>query len=94
MFSFYKSVYLQTCKDCPYFYGLTGKISDLLHLIKTQVICFSKLEVHCALLLKILVKNSKVIKFVFNLLASTANYLRGAGEQAHTLGDLGSTAKK
>ena len=25
---------------------------------------------------------------------SIANYFRGAGEQAHTLGDLGSTAKK
>ena len=24
----------------------------------------------------------------------TANYFRGAGEQAHTFGDLGSTAKK
>ena len=27
-------------------------------------------------------------------LGSTANYFRGAGEQAHTFGDLGSTAKK
>ena len=25
---------------------------------------------------------------------STSNYFRGAGEQAHTYGDLGSTAKK
>ena len=27
-------------------------------------------------------------------LGSFDNYFRGAGEQAHTLGDLGSTAKK
>ena len=34
--------------------------------------------------------------FIFRELGSTANYLRGAGEQAHTctFGDLGSTAKK
>ena len=32
--------------------------------------------------------------FIFRELGSTANYFRGAGEQAHTLGDLGSTAKK
>ena len=31
--------------------------------------------------------------FIFRELGSTANYFRGAGEQAHTLGDLGSTAK-
>ena len=30
--------------------------------------------------------------FIFRELGSTANYLRGAGEQAHTFGDLGSTA--
>ena len=32
--------------------------------------------------------------FIFRELGSTANYFRGAGEQAHTFGDLGSTAKK
>ena len=32
--------------------------------------------------------------FIFRELGSTANYLRGAGEQAYTFGDLGSTAKK
>ena len=32
--------------------------------------------------------------FIFRELGSTANYFRLAGEQAHTLGDLGSTAKK
>ena len=32
--------------------------------------------------------------FIFRELWSTANYFRGAGEQAHTFGDLGSTAKK
>ena len=32
--------------------------------------------------------------FIFRELGSTANYFRGAGEQAHILGDLGSTAKK
>ena len=32
--------------------------------------------------------------FLFSELGSTANYFRGAGEQTHTLGDLGSTAKK
>ena len=32
--------------------------------------------------------------FIFKELGSTANYFRGAGEQAHTFGDLGSTAKK
>ena len=31
--------------------------------------------------------------FIFRELGSTANYFRGAGEQAHTFGDLGSTAK-
>ena len=31
--------------------------------------------------------------FIFRELWSTANYFRGAGEHAHTLGDLGSTAK-
>ena len=30
--------------------------------------------------------------FIFRELGSTATYLRGAGEQAHTFGDLGSTA--
>ena len=30
---------------------------------------------------------------VFRELGSTANYFRGAGEQAHTFEDLGSTAK-
>ena len=30
---------------------------------------------------------------IFKEQRSTANYLRGAGEQAHTFGDLGSTAK-
>ena len=33
-------------------------------------------------------------QFIFRELGSTANYFRGAGEQAHTFGDLGSTAKK
>ena len=32
--------------------------------------------------------------FIFRELGSTASYFRGAGEQAHTFGDLGSTAKK
>ena len=32
--------------------------------------------------------------FIFRELGSTANYSRGAGEQAHTFGDFGSTAKK
>ena len=32
--------------------------------------------------------------FIFRELGSSANYFRRAGEQAHTLGDLGSTAKK
>ena len=32
--------------------------------------------------------------FIFRELGSRANYFRGAGEQAHTFGDLGSTAKK
>ena len=32
--------------------------------------------------------------FIFRELGSTANYFRGAGEQAHTFGDLGRTAKK
>ena len=32
--------------------------------------------------------------FIFRELGSTAEYFRGAGEQAHTFGDLGSTAKK
>ena len=32
--------------------------------------------------------------FIFRELGSTSNYFRGAGEQAHTFGDLGSTAKK
>ena len=32
--------------------------------------------------------------FIFRELGSTAIYFRGAGEQAHTFGDLGSTAKK
>ena len=32
--------------------------------------------------------------FIFRELGSTANYFWGAGEQAHTFGDLGSTAKK
>ena len=32
--------------------------------------------------------------FIFRELGSTANYFRGAREQAHTFGDLGSTAKK
>ena len=31
--------------------------------------------------------------FIFRELGSTANYFRGAGEQAHTFGDLGTTAK-
>ena len=31
---------------------------------------------------------------IFRELGSTAYYFRGAGEQAHTLGDLGSTVKK
>ena len=33
-------------------------------------------------------------QFIFRELGSTVNYFRGAGEQAHTFGDLGSTAKK
>ena len=32
--------------------------------------------------------------FILRELGSTANYCMGAGEQAHTFGDLGSTAKK
>ena len=32
--------------------------------------------------------------FIFRELGSTANYFRGAGEQAHTFGELGSTVKK
>ena len=32
--------------------------------------------------------------FIFRELGSTANYFRGAGEQAHTFGDIGSSAKK
>ena len=32
--------------------------------------------------------------FIFRELGSTANYFWGTGEQAHTFGDLGSTAKK
>ena len=32
--------------------------------------------------------------FIFRELGSTANDFRGAGEQAYTFGDLGSTAKK
>ena len=32
--------------------------------------------------------------FIFRELGSTANYFRVAREQAHTFGDLGSTAKK
>ena len=32
--------------------------------------------------------------FIFRGLGSTASYFRRAGEQAHTFGDLGSTAKK
>ena len=32
--------------------------------------------------------------FIFRELGSTANYFRGAGEQAYTFWDLGSTAKK
>ena len=31
--------------------------------------------------------------FIFRELGSTCNYLRGAGEQTHTFGDLESTAK-
>ena len=31
--------------------------------------------------------------FIFREMGSTANYFRGAGEQAHTFWDLGSTAK-
>ena len=30
----------------------------------------------------------------FQELGSTGNYFRGAGEQAHCFGDLGSTAQK
>ena len=32
--------------------------------------------------------------FIFRDLGSTDNYFRGAGEQAHSFGDLGSPAKK
>ena len=32
--------------------------------------------------------------FISRGLGSTGNYFRGAGEQAHSFGDLGSTAKK
>ena len=32
--------------------------------------------------------------FIFRELGSTANYFRGAGEQANTFGDLGCTVKK
>ena len=31
--------------------------------------------------------------FIFRELGSPANYFKGAGEQAHTFGDFGSTAK-
>ena len=31
---------------------------------------------------------------IFRELGSTGNYLRGSGEQAHSFGDLGSSAKK
>ena len=32
--------------------------------------------------------------FIFRNMGSIGNYLRGAGEQAHSFGDLGSLAKK
>ena len=32
--------------------------------------------------------------FIFRELGSTGNYFRGAGEQAHSFGDLGNSAKK
>ena len=32
--------------------------------------------------------------FIFMELGSTGNYFQGIGEQAHSFGDLGSTAKK
>ena len=32
--------------------------------------------------------------FIFRDLGSTGNYFRGAGEQAHSFGDLGSPVKK
>ena len=32
--------------------------------------------------------------FIFRELRISADYFRGAGEQAHTFGNLGSTAKK
>ena len=32
--------------------------------------------------------------FIFRDLGSTGNYFRGAGEQAHSFGDIGSPAKK
>ena len=32
--------------------------------------------------------------FIFRDLGSTGNYFRGAGEQVHSFGDLGSPAKK
>ena len=32
--------------------------------------------------------------FIFRELGSTSNYLRGAREQAHNFGDIGSLAKK
>ena len=32
--------------------------------------------------------------FIFRDLGSTGNYFRGAGEQAHSFGDLGSPTKK
>ena len=32
--------------------------------------------------------------YIFRELGSTANYFNGAGEKAHTFGDLGRTAKK
>ena len=32
--------------------------------------------------------------FIFRDLRSTGNYFRGAGEQAHSFGDLGSPAKR
>ena len=32
--------------------------------------------------------------FLFNELGSTGNYFRRSGERAHSLGDLGSPAKK
>ena len=47
VFKFLRFSFLQVCKftdlqvhnsmDCPYFYGLSVKISDLLHLLKPQL---------------------------------------------------------